>query len=313
MCFLGILTRFLILINGTLWPAFCTYRSLNKNGVEEFRSWSKYWIVYALLICLEYVVDFFCSWMPLYSPSKLLLVLFMVVPAPKASVWVYDAIVGPLLSTRQQQIDNFLLNGRERIMNDCLAIGIQMINRIREIMMPVLSLLWSKTKATLPWNAEHEKVATGVQQNEPEDSLAPAYGGSLYSSLSNSELSFSDSAVEFDQDEFEVNASMAKTQLQEPMLVKPRPSLVDLAKKSLDMNASNRRSQRKQLRLVRKSLIQAVSENPELEMKFIPDDEFERQLNDDTMEDSTMERQALLRKRVITKIRHRNASQNSEV
>ncbi|XP_002066136.2 receptor expression-enhancing protein 2 [Drosophila willistoni] len=309
MCFLGILTRFLILINGTLWPAFRTYRSLSKDGVEEYRSWSKYWIVYALLICLEYVMDFFCSWMPLYNPSKFLLVLGMVVAAPQASVWVYDAIVGPLLSTRQQQIDNFLLNGRERIINDCLGIGLQLIARSREVMVPVLSLLWSKTKATLSWNAENGKVAAGVEQSEPEAALAPIHGGSLYSSLSNSELSFSDSGsnIEFDQDEVEVNASVAKTQLQEPMLVKPRPSLVDLAKKSMDMNASKRRSQRKQLRLVRKSLIQAVAENPELEMKFNPDDEFEQQLNDATMEDTPMENRAQLRKRVITKIRHMNA------
>ncbi|KAM8712162.1 hypothetical protein ACLKA7_012651 [Drosophila subpalustris] len=142
MCFFSIVTRFLIIIFGILRPARCTHRALDDM---ELTSWGKYWIVYALLVCLELVGDTFFAWMPLYAETKLLIVLWLIVSAPQASVWVFDTILNPLLNQHMPKVDHFLMHGKRHLLGDALRFTIEFCKQSLNAVLPVLSQVWKKS------------------------------------------------------------------------------------------------------------------------------------------------------------------------
>lgn len=148
MCFFGIVTRFLIIVFGILLPARYTHNAL---GNDELTGWAKYWIVYACLVTIELFGDTFFNWVPLYMESKLLIVLWLVLTAPQASVWVFDSIVNPLLQRYMPRIDNFMLYGKRNLMADCMSYATQICVKCLDTILPVISRLWKKQmKATIP-------------------------------------------------------------------------------------------------------------------------------------------------------------------
>lgn len=117
MCFFGIVTRILIIVFGILLPARYTHKAL---GTNELIGWAKYWIVYAWLVIIELFGDAFFNWLPLYMETKLLLVLWLVISAPQASVWVFDAILNPLMKRYMPRIDYFLMHGKRNMLGDAI-------------------------------------------------------------------------------------------------------------------------------------------------------------------------------------------------
>lgn len=148
MCFFSYASRLVFYIYGTLGPAYHTYKTLN-NGDDEFLAWAKYWIVYAFLVSIELVTDAFLSWMTIYMPIKLFLMLWIVLTAPSANVWMFDAIVHPVLANRQERIDQFLNRGKYKLLNDSLGAVSQMCIHGRTFMRPLISQFWSKSNFSL--------------------------------------------------------------------------------------------------------------------------------------------------------------------
>ncbi|KAH8394741.1 hypothetical protein KR222_003899, partial [Zaprionus bogoriensis] len=142
MCFFSIVTRILVVLFGILFPARNTFKALDD---EKLVAWGKYWIVYACLFCLELVGDTFLAWLPLYAESKLLIVLWLVVSAPQASVWIFDMLLTPLLSRHMSRIDYFLQHGKRHMVGDCFAYVSGLWMRCVNCMVPVASYLWRKT------------------------------------------------------------------------------------------------------------------------------------------------------------------------
>ncbi|XP_020804302.1 uncharacterized protein T19C3.4 [Drosophila serrata] len=147
MCFFSCASRLVFFIYGTLGPAYHTYKTLN-NGDDEFLAWAKYWIVYAFLVTFELLADALLSWMAVYMPIKLIFMVWIVLTAPSANVWMFDSILHPLLVHRQEQIDQFLNRGKYKILNDSLRTLSLMCVNGRTFMKPLMHW-WSKTKMGL--------------------------------------------------------------------------------------------------------------------------------------------------------------------
>ncbi|KAH8234421.1 hypothetical protein KR038_009569 [Drosophila bunnanda] len=166
MCFLSCAARLVFFIYGTLGPAYHTYKTLN-NGDDEFLAWAKYWIVYAFLVSFELLADALLSWLTVYMPIKLIFMVWIVLTAPSANVWMFDAILHPILAHRQEQIDQFLNRGKYRVLNDSLKAVSLMCGQGRIFMRPLIHW-WSKS-IRIPNKLNMMTDATGGGNDQDSD------------------------------------------------------------------------------------------------------------------------------------------------
>lgn len=104
----ALLSRCLILILGTLYPAYRSYKAIKNKDLREHVKWMMYWIVFALFTTLETFLDIFVSWFPFYYEIKILFILWVLSPATRGSSILYKKLVHPMLISREQEIDELI-------------------------------------------------------------------------------------------------------------------------------------------------------------------------------------------------------------
>ncbi|XP_028137340.1 uncharacterized protein LOC114331861 isoform X1 [Diabrotica virgifera virgifera] len=119
----SILSRLVILLIGTLYPAYASYKAVRTKNVREYVKWMMYWIVFALFTCVETFTDVFFSWFPFYYEVKIILVIWLLSPATKGSSILYRKFVHPTLSSREQEIDEYISKAKEQSYRQVLDIG----------------------------------------------------------------------------------------------------------------------------------------------------------------------------------------------
>ncbi|KAI5747339.1 hypothetical protein M8J77_013666 [Diaphorina citri] len=104
-----IISRLVILIFGTLYPAYASYKAVKTKDIKEYVKWMMYWIVFAFFTAGEIFLDVFLSfWFPFYYELKILFVVWLLCPATKGSNFMYRRFVHPLLTKREKDIDEYL-------------------------------------------------------------------------------------------------------------------------------------------------------------------------------------------------------------
>lgn len=104
----ALLSRCLILVLGTLFPAYRSYKAVKNKDYKEYVKWMMYWIVFALFTAVETILDIFMSWFPFYYEIKILFILWVLSPATRGSSLLYKKVVHPLLCSREKEIDEFI-------------------------------------------------------------------------------------------------------------------------------------------------------------------------------------------------------------
>jgi hypothetical protein len=113
--FLAALCKPLSLVLGFLWPGYASYKALEGRGTEAAAVWLTYWVVYSCMAVLEELLDpLVGSWMPLYYPLKLALVLWLMLPQTRGASVVYTQLLLPLLRKHEASIDQYLEEGKRR-------------------------------------------------------------------------------------------------------------------------------------------------------------------------------------------------------
>ncbi|XP_043725799.1 putative HVA22-like protein g [Telopea speciosissima] len=104
------MNRGLVLLFGYAYPAFECYKTVEQNRIEieQLRFWCQYWIIVAVLIVLERIVDVFVSWLPLYGELKLAFYIYLWYPKTKGTSYVYEAFVRPYIAKHETDIDRKL-------------------------------------------------------------------------------------------------------------------------------------------------------------------------------------------------------------
>lgn len=104
----ALLSRCLILVLGTLYPAYRSYKAIKNKDLREHVKWMMYWIVFALFTTLETFLDIFVSWFPFYYEIKIVFILWVLSPATRGSSILYKKVVHPMLISREQEIDEMI-------------------------------------------------------------------------------------------------------------------------------------------------------------------------------------------------------------
>lgn len=102
------ISRLVVLILGTLYPAYQSYKAVKRRDPKEYVKWMMYWIVFALFSCFETVADIFASILPLYYEFKICFILWLISPWTKGSTYLYRKFVHPTLSKRESEIDEYI-------------------------------------------------------------------------------------------------------------------------------------------------------------------------------------------------------------
>ncbi|XP_043460843.1 uncharacterized protein LOC122497662 [Leptopilina heterotoma] len=132
----SIVSRVVILVFGTLYPAYASYKAVRTKNVKEYVKWMMYWIVFALFTCAETFTDvFFSFWFPFYYEIKIVLVLWLLSPATKGSSILYRRFVHPALSRREAEIDEALARATEQGYTAVLHLGSKGVNYATTVLM----------------------------------------------------------------------------------------------------------------------------------------------------------------------------------
>uniref|UniRef100_A0A1A9WW27 Receptor expression-enhancing protein n=1 Tax=Glossina brevipalpis TaxID=37001 RepID=A0A1A9WW27_9MUSC len=131
----ALISRLVILSFGTLYPAYASYKAVRTKNVKEYVKWMMYWIVYAFFTCFETFTDIFLSWFPFYYEVKVVIVLWLLSPATKGSSTLYRKFVHPMLTRREQEIDEYINQAKERGYSAVLQLGSKGVNYATNVIM----------------------------------------------------------------------------------------------------------------------------------------------------------------------------------
>ncbi|XP_055378291.1 uncharacterized protein LOC129610009 [Condylostylus longicornis] len=134
-CVQNILFPAFRLVFGTLYPAYASYKAVRTKNVKEYVKWMMYWIVFAFFTCIETFTDIFLSWLPLYYEVKVIVVLWLLNPATKGSSVLYRKFVHPMLTRREQEIDEYLNQAKERGYTAVIQLGSKGVNYATNVIM----------------------------------------------------------------------------------------------------------------------------------------------------------------------------------
>ncbi|XP_013881706.1 receptor expression-enhancing protein 3 [Austrofundulus limnaeus] len=119
------ISRCVVLLFGTLYPAYYSYKAVKTKNVKEYVRWMMYWIVFALYTVVETITDMTLAWFPLYYELKIAFVIWLLSPYTRGASLIYRKCLHPLLSSREQEIDEYIVQAKERSYETMVNFGKQ--------------------------------------------------------------------------------------------------------------------------------------------------------------------------------------------
>lgn len=119
----AILSRLVILVCGTLYPAYASYKAIRTKNVNEYVKWMMYWIVFAIFLSVETFSDVLLSWLPFYYEIKMIFVIWLLSPITKGSKYLYKKFVHPHLVKRENEIDEYISQATKQGYSTILNLG----------------------------------------------------------------------------------------------------------------------------------------------------------------------------------------------
>ncbi|XP_062089305.1 putative HVA22-like protein g [Humulus lupulus] len=113
------LSRLLIMTFGYAYPAYECFKIVEKTKpeTEQLLSWSKYWILVAVITVLERIGDVFLCWLPLYSEAKLALFMYLWSYQMKGTKYIYSRLLQPFMRRHEAEIDRNISELRSKALS----------------------------------------------------------------------------------------------------------------------------------------------------------------------------------------------------
>jgi len=91
---------------GFIYPAYASVKAIESRATDDDTKWLMYWVVYALFGILEVFSDQLLFWIPFYTLSKCLFLLWVMAPTKNGGTHViYYRVIRPFVLANQDQID----------------------------------------------------------------------------------------------------------------------------------------------------------------------------------------------------------------
>ncbi|XP_073684358.1 receptor expression-enhancing protein 3 [Garra rufa] len=119
------ISRSVVLVFGNLYPAYYSYKAVKTKNVKEYVRWMMYWIVFSLFTVVETVTDLTIAWFPLYYEIKIAFVIWLLSPYTRGASVIYRKALHPLLSSKEREIDDYIVQAKERSYETMVNFGKQ--------------------------------------------------------------------------------------------------------------------------------------------------------------------------------------------
>lgn len=107
---------FLCNLIGFAYPAYQSVKAIESLQKDDDTKWLMYWCVYALFGILEFFSDQLLFWIPLYTLTKCLVLLWLMVPGKSGGTHiVYSKILRPFVVKHQDGIDRKMDQARDAV------------------------------------------------------------------------------------------------------------------------------------------------------------------------------------------------------
>ncbi|XP_063783929.1 receptor expression-enhancing protein 2 isoform X3 [Pseudophryne corroboree] len=123
-----IISRLVVLLFGTLYPAYSSYKAVKTKNVKEYVKWMMYWIVFAFFTTAETLTDIILCWFPFYFELKIAFVIWLLSPYTKGSSVLYRKFVHPTLSSKEKEIDEYIAQARDKSYETMMRVGKRGLN-----------------------------------------------------------------------------------------------------------------------------------------------------------------------------------------
>ncbi|KAM6969271.1 receptor expression-enhancing protein 1 isoform 1-T1 [Tautogolabrus adspersus] len=123
-----IISRLVVLVFGTLYPAYSSYKAVKSKDVKEYVKWMMYWIIFALFTAVEVFTDMFLCWIPFYYELKIAFVVWLLSPYTKGSSVLYRKFVHPTLSSKEKDIDEYICQAKDKSYDTLVHFGRKGLN-----------------------------------------------------------------------------------------------------------------------------------------------------------------------------------------
>ncbi|XP_035228105.1 receptor expression-enhancing protein 4-like, partial [Stegodyphus dumicola] len=134
-----LLSRLVLLVFGTLYPAYASYKTVKTKNVRDYVKWMMYWIVFAVYTFVEIFADIFVAfWFPFYYELKIFFVLWLMCPATRGSTYIFRKLINPQLSKHEALIDSYIASLWEQGYDVARKIGAQGVDYLIEVFLELL-------------------------------------------------------------------------------------------------------------------------------------------------------------------------------
>ncbi|XP_054849108.1 receptor expression-enhancing protein 1 isoform X1 [Eublepharis macularius] len=123
-----VISRLVVLVFGTLYPAYYSYKAVKSKDIKEYVKWMMYWIIFAIFTTVETFTDIFLCWFPFYYELKIAFVAWLLSPYTKGSSLLYRKFVHPTLSSKEKEIDDCLVQAKDRSYDALVHFGKRGLN-----------------------------------------------------------------------------------------------------------------------------------------------------------------------------------------
>jgi len=145
-----VISRLIILVFGTLYPAYCSYTAIRTKNVKEYVRWMMHWVVFSCFVTIETFSDVFLSWFPFYYEVKVCIVFWLLSPMTKGSSILYKKFIHPKLSRHEQDIDEYINQAKEKGYKAVIDAGTKTFDYASKLIVETAIKV-----VTLPLNSAH--------------------------------------------------------------------------------------------------------------------------------------------------------------
>uniref|UniRef100_H3C807 Receptor expression-enhancing protein n=1 Tax=Tetraodon nigroviridis TaxID=99883 RepID=H3C807_TETNG len=123
-----IISRLVVIVFGTLYPAYSSYKAVKSRDLKEYVKWMMYWIIFALFSTVEVFTDMFLCWLPFYYELKIAFIVWLLSPYTKGSSVLYRKFVHPTLSSKEKDVDEYIGQTKDKICDTLVHFGRKGLN-----------------------------------------------------------------------------------------------------------------------------------------------------------------------------------------
>ncbi|XP_065153426.1 receptor expression-enhancing protein 3a isoform X2 [Paramisgurnus dabryanus] len=120
-----IISGSIVLVFGTLYPAYYSFKAVKSKNVKEYVRWMMYWIVFALYTVVEAITDLSLAWFPLYYELKVAFVIWLLSPYTRGASLIYRKFLHPMLASKEREIDDYIVQAKEKSYETMVNFGRQ--------------------------------------------------------------------------------------------------------------------------------------------------------------------------------------------